>query len=299
MTASDGSTPAGPEFDGPTDLTLGSLVAAAWESWERRWSRFIGGGYVAELVTGAWALAMSCCVSCFAPFGPGSAGAAVAMVALWVVSVAAVGFRTAAGLIDEAVRTVREPSPKVAPIFVPWGGRLAACGVLPTVVATTAIMLPLLAAEWAGTGFEAAGIAAGVALLIVPAALFVAFWPAAYLIPDREELAGLRPLAAAWEAAEGDRGAFAAAGLVAYASLAWPVWLFVAGALLFPRFPTPLVTLGGAFLVWPWTAPPAFLLLAHAHDRAERARGERVEPQPDEPGPDEPPPVEPRGAGLS
>jgi len=83
-------------------------------------------------------------------------------------------------------------------------------------------------------------------------------------------LTGLRPLIAAWRACEGVRGAATAAGLFAYALLAWPIGLFLGGTLLSPQSPVPFFTLGATVVVWPFTAPPAFLLLAHAFDRMVR-----------------------------
>ncbi|QDT17967.1 hypothetical protein [Alienimonas californiensis] len=85
-------------------------------------------------------------------------------------------------------------------------------------------------------------------------------------------------LSAAWRFADGVRAEATAAGLLAYTLLAWPLGLFLGGALVAPNSPVPFLTLEATVLLRPFATPLAFLLLAHAHDRIARLEGAAVEP---------------------
>ncbi len=261
-----------PSPDGPTDLTLGALIAAAWASRrDRRWDT-IWQAFFALIVTVGWAVAVTGGMVCGMAVvrGRSSVWAGLACFVLWTVANSLIGFRLSAGLAENAIRRVRAPASKSRPLFTDWGGRLAICCLPLTVIAATAIPLPIAFAVWRGEGQEAAMILTGLASLTIPAAFFAAFWPVAILIKDRSDLAGWPPLPAAWRAAEGVRGPCAAAGLLAYAILVWPLGLLWAGAMFAADSPLVWGTFGVGVAVWPFTTPLAFLLLAHAHDRLSR-----------------------------
>ncbi|MFH5803898.1 hypothetical protein [Alienimonas sp. DA493] len=283
--ATDGAAVIAP--DGPTNLTLGALAAAMWSSYRERLPGFALTTLAAVLLTGGWSFALLVLLALLLTtrdvrFSPATA---LAVGTLWGVGVSAVGFRTVAGLVDHAVRIARgaaTPAGRSRFLFAAWGGRFAACGIPPVLVTATCVLLPLFASDWTGVDQRTCAVAAGLAAAVVPAAQFALLWPTPYLIRDRDDLTGLRPLAAAWRFVEGVRFEATAAGLLAYALLAWPLGLFFGGMLLAPNTPVPFYTVGATVLLWPFTAPPAFLLLAHAHDRIARLDAAAAEEAGDE-----------------
>ena len=278
---------AGPDADGPTDLTLGSLILAAGADWRANAGRLT----VSILVAGlAWVA-----IAVGAGFAFGSClvtgEAAVILVPVWFAGVWATAAVLLHGLAGAHLGAVRGWTSVRRTFDVPHAGRAALCGV-PVIFLQVVLkwVPPLLGAGAFGTpgGDVPALIGFGVGQC-VPAATFALLWPAAFLIHDRPDLGGLRPLAEAVRLPAGRRSGAIAVGLLAYALLAGPL---VAYDLLYMDLfdlvslqgwlgpdgneVALLGTVGLSVLVPLLAGPPAGLLLAHAYDRLARGAAQEA-----------------------
>ena len=279
---------AGPDAEGPTDLTLGPLILAAGAGWRANVGRLT----VSVIVTGLTWLAVAVAVG----FAFGSClvmeQAAVVLVPVWFAGVWATACILLHGLAGTHLGAVRGWTAVRRTFDVPHAGRAALCGVPVIFLQVVLKWVPPLAGAGAfGTpgGDVPALIGFGVGQC-VPAATFALLWPTAFLIHDRPDLNGLRPLAEAVRLPAGRRSGAVAVGLLAYALLAGPLLaydllylgLFEIVApqtwMLGPdRFRAAVFgTVGLSVLVPLLAGPPAGLLLAHAYDRLARGavRGE-------------------------
>ena len=281
---------------GPTDLTLGSLVRAAGRDCRHAFGLLSTRVLHAELAVLGWALAslpLACPWAIFCEFafswsmslsmdtGPGDEEAILcSFAAASSVGLAPLAFALShglAGLSAGIVRGAGPAAPKNRKLLPPGAGRAALC-LTPAAVC----VVSALATAWliggslldplSAPGRWIVGLGVGTLLAAGP---FLLLWPVPFLIHDHPESTGFRPIAAAWRLARDQGGGFLAAGLAAYAFLAATIWFTVGGPVatarpeaLFPALFSAAICTG---ICLPLTAPPAFLLLAHAYDRAVRA----------------------------
>ena len=277
----------GPTVTGPTDLTLGGVSAAAWADWKRQVRVLAPAVALAGLLWGAaaavagFAGGLTLLVLTEAGVGDGG-GRELAAVGVGLTGVWTAGALLTLVLADAHLEAARGGSRPARAYRTPRFGRAALCLTPLGPFAAALVAVPGWAAVRAGFPALTVPLTAAAGLM-VPPVLFTLFWPVPFLIQDRPELRGVRPLLAAPAVGAGAWGGHIAVGLAAFVlTVAGPLAILGVAVALFG---------GAALLVAPLpllAAPLGGLMLAHAYDRAERARLDRGSP----------PPVEPRRAGL-
>ena len=279
---------------GPAEVTLGGVFRAAWADWKTHLRVLAPAALLAVPLWFAGAVTVAIGVTLIllglSELGVGDdealllAGTLVGFAAVWVIG-CLLGHAFVGGCLEAA----RGGTRIWGALRPPRLGRAALCLALPGLFAAGLVAGPVwLAAEVRLWGLIRPIMLAN--LLLVPAALFVLFWPVSFLIHERPDLRHVRPLLAAPRVGTGRWGGHAAVGLAAYLLVAaGPLGLLLA---LFTVFGFgigvgPVSLLGLLILaapLLPFTAPLGGLMLAHAFLRAERAREEMEGARPLDPG---------------
>ena len=313
----------GPLSDGtdgaarPTAGTLVGVFAAAARDYRRRWGLLISGTLLAGLFWGL--LFVTQCVAAYGTavvtdmaFGFGLDALGFGFLAYGVAALLNLPLNggVIVGLAGLHLAVARREVPKgrrrgepaaLSPLWRTRGRRRTAmCGMIVLLFGGGLAIVSSFLADlgldvtfgrsvqrwyWEGPIYVAA---VAVPLLI----LGLLFWPLAFLIADRPDLRGVRPLWACLTLPAGRWGGHLAAGTAG---------LVVA---LTPALAVGLVLLGDLLAWWDWwesetvnvlmllLVPPAFLvtlpagglLLAHAYDRCDRAATDETGPRPLDPG---------------
>ncbi|NNJ27914.1 hypothetical protein [Alienimonas chondri] len=275
--------------EGPIDTTLGSLAAATWDSY-----RAFGGRLSVSVLLAGLAWAAAGFVSGMMLIGCLSGGEAAALVLLpaWFGGMWAWASVLLHGLTGTHLAAARGWTSVGQTFDPPRRGRAALCGV-PTILFQAALKWsPLIIAGVFVSGMVDRKSSLLIGFLLgqaAPMAAFVLLWPATFLIHDRPDLTGLRPLWAAMTLPSGRRGTSVAVGLIAYVLLAGPLIAFdlIYLALFWDAGPIGRTefeaALWGSFLLAATLpllfGPPAGLLLAHAYDRLARGNAAAIDPE--------------------
>ena len=288
--------PVGDAFDdgmtGPAEVTLGSVFRAAWADWKTHLRTLAPAAFLAVLVwfagTVTAAFAIGLAVALLDALGAHTETMVLAGVWLWLAAASAVGgllgHAFAGGCLEAARGGVRIWGVMRSPRL----GRAALCMTLAGLFAAGLVAGPV----WLAASAHLSGLIGPLtlgSLLLVPPALFVLFWPVAFLIHERPELRHVRPLFAAVRLGAGRWGGHVAVGLAAYvltatgplALLGATVLLFGLGGGIGPTELLGVLVLGTPLL--PFTAPLGGLMLAHAFLRGERGRADTGEAGPLDP----------------
>ena len=257
---------------GPTEVTLGSVWAAAWETWKEQLGMLLAGWLLAGLiltsvgVAGYVGMIAVFVAAAVAGGGGGGGGPSETMLVvggvgaflLFVLACLAGYAWMILGLTGMHLEAVRS-RPELGTLFRASGfWKALLCGSILWFCGTVLGVVPMIGV---GFGLEAAGGAGGAegfvfllmygVLFAVLGVLFLLFWPVPFLCHDRPDVGHVKPLWRALTLPEGRWGGHLAVGAAAYGLL-----------------------LAGSFVCYVgllFTGPLAGLLLAHAYDRYDRS----------------------------
>ena len=271
---------------GSTEVTLGSVWAAAWETWKEQLGMLLAGWLLAGLIltslfVAAYIGLIGVMIAAAVAGGGGRGGGpsetmfiigGIGAGLLFGLAVVAGYAWMTLGLTGMHLEAVRS-RPELGTLFRAHGfWRMALCGAILSFFGLILGYLPLIGVMF---GLGAAGGGGGGAeitlalfayglMFTVWGVMFLLFWPVPFLCLDRPDVGHVKPLWRAVTLPDGRWGGHLAVGAAAYGLL-----------------------LAGSFVCYVgllFTGPLAGLLLAHAYDRYDRTSADDRRRAPDPEG---------------